>query len=92
MTDIRNNLADYLTEDDPLSVLWPHLVDAVFHENPREEHPERLSPVARTIYFVGCFDGEVYNGGFSQFFSNSSGNHVAETFDALREIQAHSLC
>jgi hypothetical protein len=60
----------------------------VFHESPRQAHPERLSPALRTYYFVGCFDGELVNGGMSQFFSNSAGNYSSETLAALREIGA----
>jgi len=84
-------LADYLGHDDPLAVLlWPDLVQTVFHEGPRPRtaHPEQLSAAARVIYYVGCFDGELVNGGMSQFFSNSSGNHAHETLQALRAIGA----
>jgi hypothetical protein len=45
-------------------------------------------PAVRTYYFVGCFNGELVNGGMSQFFSNSAGNYSRETLAALKEIGA----
>jgi len=73
---------------DPMAILWSHLVKIVFRDSARDEHAEYLGPAARTIYRVGCFHGEVVNGGFSQFFSNSSGNWVPETMDALEQVGA----
>jgi hypothetical protein len=39
---------------------------------------------AERIYFCACLlDGEVYNGGFEQYFTNSSGDHYYETEASL---------
>ena len=88
MIESMKTIGDYLTLDDPLAVLWPDVVRLVFHESPREAHAERLTPAVRTYYFVGCFGGELVNGGMSQFFSNSAGDYSRETLIALREIGA----
>ena len=45
-----------------------------------------LPPHYRTIYLVFTIDGEVLNGGVSQFFSNSTGILGPEAAAALREI------
>ena len=37
---------------------------------------------------MSCFRGEIINGGFSQFFSNSAGDNAAETLEALHAINA----
>jgi hypothetical protein len=79
---VKDRLGDYASESDPMAVLWPDLVKTVFRDSPRQEKADYLSPAARIVYRVGCFHGEVVNGGFSQFFSNSSGNWVPETIDA----------
>ena len=42
----------------------------------------------RLYYLVNVLCGEVHNGGFDQFFSNSSGNRYAETKAALFEAGA----
>jgi hypothetical protein len=85
---VRARLGDYALDPDPMAILWPDLVKTVFRDSPREEHAEYLTPAARTIYRVGSFHGEVINGGFSQFSSNSSGNWVPETIDALEQVGA----
>jgi hypothetical protein len=85
---VRATLGEYASDPDPMALLWPDLVRIVSSASPREERSELLSPPAKTIYRVECFHGEVVNGGFSQFFSNSSGNWVPETVNALEEIGA----
>ena len=85
---MRERLGDYASEADPMAVLWPDLVTAVFRDSRRQENAEYLSPAARVVYRVGYFHGEVVNGGFSQFFSNSSGNWVPETMAALERVGA----
>lgn len=49
---------------------------------------EKLSPAEKTFYLVFQLEGEVNNGGFSQFFYNSSDNFANDTAAALREIGA----
>jgi Domain of unknown function (DUF4375) len=42
---------------------------------------------AERIYFCACLlDGEVYNGGFEQYFTNSSGDHYYETQASLSAL------
>ncbi|HMO81211.1 MAG TPA: DMP19 family protein [Pyrinomonadaceae bacterium] len=41
------------------------------------------------VMLVECLEGEVNNGGFDQFFFNSSGDYAKETIDALKQIGAH---
>ena len=52
------------------------------------EAMERLSDAEKTFYLVFQLEAEVNNGGFSQFFFNTSGNFANETADALRAIGA----
>jgi hypothetical protein len=81
-------LGDFLGESEPVSALWPRLLDLVFRDSPRRACLECLNPAARTIYLVVRFDGEVVNGGFGQFLDNSSGDHATETLEALRRVGA----
>lgn len=81
-------LGDFLAEDDPIGVLWSFLVDTVFHDGSGREHLEALTPNAKVLYVVQLLDGEVFNGGFHQYFSNSPGKYAHETLAALRELGA----
>lgn len=47
-----------------------------------------LEPDARDIYVVGLLEGEVNNGGFSQYFWNTEGQHAAVTVDVLKRVGA----
>jgi hypothetical protein len=81
-------LGDYLTEEAPVGALWLDMIDVVYRDDPCQAHPERLNPAARTLFDVGWFQGEVINGGFSQFFSNSAGNRAHESLAGLRRVGA----
>jgi hypothetical protein len=48
-----------------------------------------LSAVEKTYFAVSCLIGEVYNGGFDQFFSNSSGAFYGHALSGLLDIEAH---
>ena len=47
-----------------------------------------LTKPERVIYIVTTLDGEVHNGGFDQYFWNSSGDQANELVDAFIEIGA----
>jgi len=48
----------------------------------------KLTAKQRQLVCVGDFEEELANGGFSQFFLNSPGDHAADTLRALRKIGA----
>jgi hypothetical protein len=66
MAKARRTLCDYLPEEEPVAALWTDMVDIVYRDSPRQAHPERLSPAARTLWHVESFQGELINGGASQ--------------------------
>ena len=49
---------------------------------------DSLSPEERTYYAVRCLIGEVFNGGFYQFFSNHSGELYGLALDGLLQMNA----
>lgn len=55
------------------------------------EYIEFLSHAERTAFFILQLEGEVNNGGFSQFFYSGSGDFANETPAALREIGANRM-
>jgi hypothetical protein len=70
---------------DPARDYWSELVNRVY-ETP--EGFSGLSPVERVYYAVCVFEGEVYNGGVHQFFSNSAGNYYPTVVAGLNELGA----
>ena len=49
---------------------------------------ESLNKYEKTVLFIEMLEGEVNNGGFDQYFFNSSGEYAHETLDALERIKA----
>lgn len=70
---------------DPATRHWRSLVDQVWRT------PGGFAALSRAnqTYFAICLlEGEVYNGGFDQFFSNSSGDYYEEALRGLNELGA----
>ena len=64
---------------------WLELVNRVYHT---KEGFAGISPTEKTYYAVCCLVGEVYNGGFDQFFSNSTGDMYGLALNGLFELEA----
>ncbi len=72
-------------EYDPHRELWISLVKRTHREDGGFDRDgfDRLSPNEKLYYSVTVLDGEVYNGGMHQFFSNSSGSLFKEVVKGL---------
>jgi hypothetical protein len=70
-------LAKLVGLDDPIKFVLDRRQEVGF---------ERLSGPQRVVYCAFLFEAEVCNGGIMQFFGNSSGNHAADTLEALRVL------
>jgi hypothetical protein len=70
---------------DPLRELWVDLVRRV-HGTP--DGFDTLSKIEKLYFAVGMLEGEVYNGGFEQYFSSSSGNYYRYAVEGLEEMGA----
>jgi hypothetical protein len=57
------------------------LLTPIFYKN-----PEKLTLSEKNIVYIGELENEVNNGGFHQYFFNSSGNSTMETINALEVI------
>ncbi|MDR2213253.1 MAG: DMP19 family protein [Pseudomonadales bacterium] len=66
---------------------WSNLVERVHHS---PEGFEGLTEQEKIFYAVSCLIGEVYNGGFYQFFSNSSGRLYGYALNGLHELGAET--
>lgn len=66
---------------------WKKLVDRVYKN---DGGLDALDRGGRLYFLITVLSGEVHNGGFGQFFTNTSGNLYAETVDALAESGLHT--
>ena len=53
-----------------------------------KEEFQHLAPKAQVAFCIHALEAEVNNGGFHQFFFNSSGEYVRETLAALATVHA----
>lgn len=88
MAAMRKTLGDYLSEVDPVALLWIDMMEIVYRGNPAEACLERLGASARLLFHVGSFEAEVINGGLRHFLSTPAANLLPEVVAALREIGA----
>ncbi|AVK24358.1 hypothetical protein CSB95_6223 [Pseudomonas aeruginosa] len=69
----------------PQALYWSALVNRVYDGR---EGFAGLSPAERSYYAVSVLSGEVHNGGFDQYFGNSSGDQYQAARAGLRELEA----
>src|SRR5690606_9411899 len=55
------------------------------------EDLSKLTEPEKVLLFVGNLEREVNNGGFQQFYLNTSGDYAHETYDALKTIGATTM-
>ena len=75
-------------EYDPFRELWHSLVKRVHATDDEEAGFNALTDDEKIYFAVGILDGEVYNGGMHQFFSNSSGSLFQEVIKGLELLNA----
>jgi len=52
---------------------------------------ESLNVEEKTVLYIEMLEGQVNNGGFDQYFFNSSGDYAHETLEALERINAPQM-
>jgi hypothetical protein len=83
------HFSDFADNEEPAFVVFNACHEIVFAgSDGNTECLERISPVARLVYLLWCFDGEVHNGGFDQLFFNSLGDHCLEILAGLKKVNA----
>lgn len=93
--DVKIDPVEVETDDlkiDPVEVETDDLVIDVFERICEKceygENIKKLNEHERVIYITQTLEQEINNGGFSQYFFNSSGNLANESVDAFTKIGA----
>ena len=60
----------------------------LWNKSENDKDFESLNAMEKNVLFVEMLEGQVNNGGFDQYFFNTSGEYVYETLNALKEIKA----
>ena len=69
----------------PFRAFWRDLVSRVYND---EQGFDTLNESEKTYYSVNCLSGEVFNGGFIQYFDNSAGEHYKYAELGLIQLEA----
>lgn len=69
----------------PYRALWRELVDRVYNQ---DGGFSALSENEKLYYSVNVLSGEVYNGGFDQYFNNTSAEHYRNAEHGLVQLGA----
>lgn len=72
----------------PYRALWRQLHAKVYVEKSGSGF-NSLTNQEKTYWVLNCLSGEVYNGGFDQYFHNSSGSHYELTVQGLEQVEAY---
>ena len=83
---VENTIDEYL--DDEENNLVVDMYDAVCKKSEYGNNIEKLNEHERVFFITQTLEQEVNNGGFSQFFCNSSGDFSNELVDAFTKIGA----
>ena len=83
MTEIDKAL---LIKDETESIL--KIQEIVWKKTELYDNYENLNDFEKTFLYVEILEAEVNNGGFDQYFYNSSGDYADETLESLRKIGA----
>ncbi len=60
----------------------------LWHKSKYDKDFESLNEIEKNVLYVEMLEKQVNNGGFDQYFFNSSGGYAHETLIALKEIKA----
>jgi len=73
-----------------ITALHEHVCDKCW-ANGDEANLDALTEAERTLYITTVLEAEVNNGGFDQYFFNSSGNSANEAAEEFRKIGAFRI-
>lgn len=84
------SIDEILQMDDPTSAII-ELDERVNELSDYGEDLSKLTEPQKVLLFVENLEREVNNGGFNQFYFNSSGDYAHETLDGLKTIGANKM-
>ncbi len=74
-------------DDDTKSIIA--IGEILWKKTELSDNYENLTEAKKTFIFIEMLEAEVNNGGFDQYFFNSSGDYAIETLESLKRIKAH---
>jgi hypothetical protein len=76
-------------EDETETVI--QIGELLWEKSKNDNDFESLNEYEKNVLFIEMLEGQVNNGGFDQYFFNSTGEYAHETLKALEEIKANQI-
>jgi hypothetical protein len=84
------SLDEILNLEDETNIVF-EIGQLLWNKSKDDKNFESLNAFERNVLYVEMLEGQVNNGGFDQYFFNSSGKYALETLIALKEIKAPQM-
>lgn len=90
--NLTRKLVDEIPDDKLLDVVWDYVNFNMDEDYGAKEEKSlmKIPEPFRMVYILRKLQGEVNNGGYDQYFFNSSGYYVFETIQYLKTIKAEN--
>lgn len=85
-----NHLDEILKLEDETDIVI-EIGQLLWNKSKDDKDFESLNSIEKNILYIEMLEGQVNNGGFDQYFFNSSGEYAHETLIALKEIKAPKM-
>lgn len=90
--ELTEDIIDTTPDDQLLQTVFDNLAEKIPQDYSKEyETVLTFTKAQQAIYVIQCLEAEVDNGGFNQFYFNSSGKFAKLVPDALRLIKANKF-
>ena len=90
--NLTEEIIDSTSDDDLLQVIFDNLTTRLPDDYSKEyKAVMRWNKAQQAIYMTWLLEGEVNNGGYNQFYANSSGQFYKHLPEALKLIGANKL-
>lgn len=90
--NLTEKIIDTLSDDELLQVIFDNLIERLPKDYTKEyETVLTWTKPRQAIYVIWCLEAEVNNGGYNQFYFNSSGKYYKLLPDALKLVCANKF-
>ena len=89
---LTTQIIDTISDDELLQTVFDNLIDKFPKDYTKEYQTVLgLTKSQQAIYIIWCLEAEVNNGGYNQFYFNSSGQYADLTPEALKLVGAYKF-
>lgn len=85
---LTHSIVESIPDEKVVEVIYDYALFCIGDKSYEDDTLNQLPEPVQAVFLVWLLNGEVHNGGFDQYFFNSSGYFIYETIDFLAKIKA----